>query len=287
MQQPSMNWARHLQAPGFWLLAIFAAIAALHITLFNRANETDLFSVSLLFWIAAGALIWDKRQTLTLESGVFSSFLGALLLALVLLRSTALPEAGLILRAQPFIAVLGVCLLASGIQGLWQYQKELSIFGFLALYTVFELMLRSLDLAHLTAKIATFMLLYAGFPVQRQGVFLRLPTGGVEVYGGCSGIQNTLFMLCIAVLFLAIFPLRSLSQKIICVLVAALVGFLVNSMRVALLAILVTSFPKEVFEYWHGGSGSVVYSMISVLLFGLFCWVAFLRSPPSASDTGV
>ncbi|UBF28756.1 cyanoexosortase A [Kovacikia minuta CCNUW1] len=279
-----MNWIMHLQKPAFWLLAIFAAIAALHLTLFNRANETDLFSISLLFWIAAGSLIWEKRHQLTLESGAFASLLGTGLLAIVLLRSTALPEAGLVLRAQPFVAVLGVALLASGFRGLYQYWKELMIFGSLVLYTLFELLLKSIDLAPLTARISTLLLLYAGFPVKREGVFLRLPTGGVEVYGGCSGIHSILFMLCVAVLFLVMVPLRSPFQKAVCVVVAALLGFLVNSLRVAFLAILNAYSPKEVFEYWHEGSGSMIYAMISVVLFGAFCWLAFLRSPRTTSD---
>ncbi|MGA7933961.1 MAG: cyanoexosortase A, partial [Kovacikia sp.] len=231
--------------PGFWLLATFSAIAGLHLTLFDRAKDADVFPISLLFWIAAGSLIWDKRRTLSLESGIVSSLLGALLLAIVLLRSTTLPDSGLLLRTQPLIAVLGLGLLASDRRGLKQYWKELMIFGLLALYTPFELILKSVNLPVLTAQVSGFLLGYLGFQVQRQGVFLALPTGRVEVHGGCSGIHSILFMVSIGVLFLLMFPLRSGRQRVFCIGVAALIGFWVNAGRVALMTILVAFAQKD------------------------------------------
>jgi hypothetical protein len=39
---------------------------------------------------------------------------------------------------------------------------------------------------------------------------------------------------------------------------------------------------QPAFDYWHTGQGSLVFSMIAVLLFGVFCWFAFLRDTPTA-----
>jgi len=280
-----MDWMKQLQNPAFWLFAIFAAFATLHLALFDRAGDSDLFAISLLFWVAAGFLTWDNRHSLNLESDSFSSILGAVLLAIVLIRSSALPESGLLLRTQPLIAVLGIGLLASGMRGLHQYWKAFILFGLLALYTVFELALKSVNLALLTAKVSAFLLVYLGFPVQREGVFLSLPTGRVEVHGGCSGIHSILFMASIAALFLLMFPFRSARQKFLCLGMAIVLGFSVNAARVAVMAILVTFAQKGAFDYWHSGNGSLLFSMISVALFGVFCWFTFLRLP-SPSDTG-
>ncbi|MCL6433798.1 MAG: cyanoexosortase A [Leptolyngbyaceae cyanobacterium HOT.MB2.61] len=281
-----MDSLKRLQEPEFWLLCALTAFAALHLALLSRLDDSELFATSLLFWVAVGSLIWEKRYTLNLESGFVSSLIGVLILGLLLLRCNALPDSTSMLRSLPFVAMLGLGLLASGFSGLLQYWRELIIFGLLALYRVLEVLLQSIDLPLLTAKAAMFMLWYSGFQVQQNGVFLNLPTGRVEVYGACSGIHTILLMLSIAVLFLLMFPVYSDAKKIVCLVVAVLIGFLVNSARVALMAILVAFSNDGAFEYWHSGNGSLIFSMISVGLFGLFCWLAFLRTPPETPETG-
>lgn len=282
-----MDLLKRLQEPDLWLLGIAAAFAALHLALLNRLDESEeIFATSLLFWIAAGSLLWEKRHTLTFDSGFVPSLLGASLLGLILLRCAALPDSTSMLRALPFVSLLGIGLLASGFAGLLQYWREFIIFGLLALHRVLEVFLQSIDLPLLTAKAAMFMLWYSGFQVQQDGVFLNLQTGRVEVYGACSGINTLLLMVNVAVLFLLMFPLYSDVKKLLCLVVAVLIGFWVNSARVALMAILVAFSNKGAFEYWHSGNGSVIFSMISVGLFGLFCWLAFLRTPPQTPVAG-
>jgi cyanoexosortase A len=281
-----MHLLKRLQEPGFWLLGIVAALAALQLTLLNRLDDSDLLTTSLLFWIAAGSLVWDKRHKLTLDSGFFSSAVGTVLLGLMLLRCLSLPDSASFLRSLPFLSLLGLGLLASGFKGLIQYWRELIIFGLLALHRLLEALLQAIDLPQLTAQAAMFMLWYTGFQVRRDGVFLNLPTGQVEVYEGCSGIHSILLMLSIAVLFLLLFEVHSTLKKIFCIVVAVLIGFLDNSARVALMAILVAFSNNGAFEYWHSGNGSLIFSVISVGLFAAFCWIAFLRTPPQTPVEG-
>jgi len=42
-------------------------------------------------------------------------------------------------------------------------------------------------------------------------------------------------------------------------IVAVLVAFVVNGVRVALMAILVAYSSQEAFEYWHTGTGSEIF----------------------------
>jgi exosortase/archaeosortase family protein len=65
-----------------------------------------------------------------------------------------------------------------------------------------------------------------------------------------------------------------------------LLGFIVNGIRVALMAILVASSNKSAFTYWHGGDGSLIFAIISMVLFGIFCWFAYVRNPDLTSDAG-
>jgi len=274
-----MDWLKRLQEPKFLLLGIAVAIAAIHLTLIDRADKAELFATAALFWIAFASLLWDRRDDLTLESGLFANIVGVSLLAIFCLVSSTLPTSVTFLHVSPFMAVLGLACLASGFQRLRQYWRELAVFAMLALNPALQLLLQTIDLSSMTAKFSTLVLWYTGFPIQRQGLFLILPTGRVEVYEACSGLHSILQMLNIAVLFLLMFTLRLLGQKLLCVALAVIVGFVVNSARVALMAILVAFSQKDSFEYWHSGNGSLVFSMIAVAVFGIICWFLFLRIP--------
>jgi len=279
-----MDWLEKIQQPKYWLLAIAAALVSLHLTYLTQTDNSDLMSMSILLWLAIGSLVWDKMEKgegLKLESGVFASAIGIFLIVLVLVRSVS--PAGYHLRISPFISIWGLCLLAGGFQGIRYYWKELVIGSLFFFYPVFTYLLQAINLPTITAQFSTFTLWAAGFQVYREGVIIFLPTGRVEVFGACSGVESILQMLNIAVLFLLLVPTTKL-QKVICIIVAGLLGFAVNGVRVALLAVLVASRNMDAFEYWHGGSATFIFSIISVALFGVFCWLIFLRELTTNSD---
>ena len=285
-----MDGLNRLQTTAFWLVSAGAAMVALHLTLLGRSSNPalsqELFSTCLLLWGVVGLLLWERRHTLVLQSGAIGVAIGGSVLLGLLLLSSTLPESGSFMRAFPLMTVLGLGLLASGIHGLYQYWKELFLFALLTLNPLLELGLELLNLPKLTAQAATFMLWYTGFDVRREGLSLLLPTGRVDVYGACSGIQSMLQMLYISVLFVLLFALRSRVQQFLTVGLAVLIGFLVNAARVGLMAVLVAFSQKDAFDYWHTGDGSLIFAAIAVGLFGGFCWFAFLRTTPSVTDTG-
>ncbi|AFZ06354.1 exosortase [Oscillatoria nigro-viridis PCC 7112] len=272
-----INWLKHVQEPKYWLLGIACGLIALHLTLTSRTNDTDLFGTMLLFWGVVAFLIWERHESLTFESGVFASFFGTSLIALILLKSSSISGYDYFIRVVPFLSGISLALLASGTKGLKQYWQELLILGYTAippgLIGVF------VDVALLTAKFSAFLLHYLGFEVVRKGVFLILEKGSVEVYHGCSGVNAMLQLLGLALVFLLMFPTTK-GQKIILPFVAVITAFLVNAARVALLAVLVSLSQPEAFKYWHEGNGSVIFSMIAVFIFGLFCWFAILKDQP-------
>ena len=63
---------------------------------------------------------------------------------------------------------------------------------------------------------------------------------------------------------------------------AVFAAFFVNAARVALMAAIVSN--KAVFDYWHFGQGSLIFSVIAVGILGLFCWFAILRDEPKKED---
>lgn len=285
-----MDLLNRLQKPVFWLLGTTVAMMTLHLALLNRSGNPELaqelFATYTLLWFAIGFLVWERRHALVFESGVISSAIGGGLLLGLLLLSASLPTSGSFLRGFPVVTVLGLGLLASGLSGLRQYWKELLIFGLLTLNPLLKLGLDLINLPRLTAQVAAFMLWYTGFDIRLEGLSLLLPTGRVDVYGACSGVSSMLQMLYISMLFVMMFSLRSVGQQLFSVLLAVLIGFLVNAARVALMAVLVAFSQKSAFDYWHTGDGSLIFAAIAVGLFGGFCWLAFLRTPPTLPDAG-
>jgi len=276
-----INWLKHLQEPKYWLLGIAAGSIALHLTLISRTENTDLFGTMFLFWGVVAFLIWERHESLTLESGVFSSLFGATLIALILLKSSSISGYDFFLRVSPLLSGVSLALLASGTKGLKQYWQEFLILAYTAIppgaIEVF------VDVSKLTAKFSAFLLHYLGFEVVRQGVLLSLPEGAVKVYHGCSGVNAILQLLGLAVVFLLMFPTTP-AQKIIVPIVAVMIAFVVNAARVGLMAVLVSLSQPEAFKYWHEGNGSAIFSMISVLIFGVFCWFAILQNEPQNKE---
>ena len=271
MKINSLAQIKPLENTQFWLLAIAGSLTAVYVSLYMRLDgDLSQVTISLLGLGAVFSLLAEKRQTLKLESDIFSSLLGILIIAFALLRSNYVVTVDSFVELTPFIVFLGLALLASGIKGLRQYWLELLIIfafnlpvGYLA---------QRLDISIFTAKFSFAFLSYLGLPVLRQGVNIIMPTGAVEVYPGCSGMETISQLVKLAILFIIMFP-TSLARRIIVPIVAIAIAFLVNAIRVALMAYLVAKSSTEAFDYWHLGTGSQIFFLICTVLFGCFCYL--------------
>ena len=262
----------------YWLLGIVAGLQAICLTLVWKADDTGHFGMSLLFLLAIGSLTWEKRHNLKFESEVLPSILGMALIGWVLWQSANLAE-GNIMRLLPFTSALGVALLASGFKGLKQYWQELIILFFLGVPSIIASLL--FDIAPLTAKFSAFLLLYFGFDVVSQGVFINLPGGGIEVTDECSGLDTIIYTLSISVLALVMFPVNR-AKRFFVPIVAIIIGFIINAIRVVMLAIFAAS-NKAAFDNWHGGQASYLYGMIGILVFGCFYWLLLQQEEKAQS----
>lgn len=268
----SLDVFRTLQKTGFWLLAIAGGIIAIHLSLsWRRDTDFSHLSMSVLGWVAVLSLLWERRN-LNLESDFFSSLLGWLLIAFFLLRSLLMTSFDTIFDLLPFIAALGVAMLASGINKLQQYWQELLVV--LALNAPLDLFVNRIGfLAIFTAKFSTLILTYLGVQFYSEGIHIFFSNGkSVEVAAGCSGWESIFPLLKLSVLFLVMVPTK-FTVKILVPLAAVAIAFVVNGVRVAMMAILVAYSHPETFDYWHKGTGSQIFFSISTLLFSLFCYL--------------
>ena len=265
----------HLQTPKFWLLAIASALLAMHLTLNWRfGSNSSQLSVGCLGAIAILSFLWEKRHTLTIKTSIFSSGLGFLLIAWILVRSLSISTADDILReVSPLISGLGLGLLASGFKGLKQYWRSLLVLLIISIPTTSlpDAVDKILGISLLTAKMATFVLWYCGFEPVRHGTDIIFPTGAVEVASACSGIDLMVLLLQLSGIFLLKFSLN-LTPTILTIVSGISLSFVVNTIRVIFLLLLRVNFQYDAFDYWHQGSGAQVFATTAMMLFGMSCY---------------
>jgi cyanoexosortase A len=238
--------------------------------------------MSILFYLATSTLLWEKRHHFRWGSGLLAMIVAVLLIAFfcwqssILFRDPTLTDLApkLILRLLPFISAIALALLAAGFKGLKQHAQELFILFFLGVPSVVARFLP--DLSPITAKFSTFLLWYTGFNASLRDVYISLSNGTVKVYGGCSGIESMTYLLGISVISLVMFPIAR-SKRLFIPFLAIAIGFIVNGVRVALMAVLVDAQNRAAFDYWHEGDGSLIFGVIAVLLFGFCYWLLYRR----------
>jgi cyanoexosortase A len=269
-----LGFTRGLAIPSvpFSLLVLGSGLIAIHLTLTWKMDSPSFQVSSLLFWLTVVYLIWQKRDSIRLKASMWESWLGSILLVFLLLKSTAITSTGFLLGF-PFAAGIGLALLACGFSGLRQYWKELILLFFLGIP---NLVLPTLiDPTPLVAGFTGILLRFTGFAVTQQGNLIQLPGGSIHVLPGCSGLDSMLQLLSLAVLCLLLLPLPwHWIQKLSLPLAAVTIAFVVNAVRVTLLAVLVDGgYPDTTFSYWHHGQGSLIFSGIAVSIFVLLVWV--------------
>jgi cyanoexosortase A len=246
-----------------FLLAVARIVIGSRI-LFDEDSFMDALALGTILF-----LLWKKRNSLKLESSMVASGLGVLLLFLMTFKGLSIfwfePY---FIRIATLGAAIGLALIASGFKGLKQYGSEFFVVLLLCVPSsmIFARALQAIDITTLTAKFSNLILWYLGFQSSRQGAFIYLPNGGVEILVYCTGLASSLALLRLAFLCMILF-LKSWKSKLIIGVGAILIGFFLGAFRVILMALIVADKPN--FEFWHGHTGSQVFSTIGILVFGL------------------
>ena len=264
-----------LQNSKFWLLAIAAGLVSTHLNMsWKVSGNLDPIIVSLLFWGAVLFLLSHNHIGANLESGPISSVSGFLLIGWSLLRSISThTRDDVLFETLPFFSAIGLSLISSGTKGFKQYRQELFLIFILCIPTALIIQSDKLfSVTTLTAKFSTILLWYLGFNVSRQGQIITLPTGSIDVTPLCGGLISIIVVLRLAILFVTTFRINWLKKVSILALTVGS-AFIVNGVRIAILAILVSK--PEPFNYWHYGDGSQIFTMISLLTAGLLCHLVF------------
>ncbi|MGB3208937.1 MAG: cyanoexosortase A [Crinalium sp.] len=294
MKLISVTFEPQLRNPNFWLLGITGCLIAINLNItWTTSQSIDQVVFKIIAWCAALFLSWQQRHYLCLKSDVTSTIIGLLFIAWVMFRSlfSSITD-DVFVNISPLISVLSICFLASGLNNLKQYTRELaivfvSIFPSEPLLPILGKVIGvdiSILVSTITSKFSAFVLWYLGFETERLGVNIILPGGAITIYDRCSGLSDMILLLQIACIVLVIFSLGTY-KKLILLITAVILAFIVNSVRVALMAFLVAFSNRSAFDYWHGGDGAQIFSTIAIFVFWWFCKFLVTQNEPQVMET--
>jgi cyanoexosortase A len=253
----------------FFCLVILACVhASLDIYLGKQAH----LMVSLPLWGSVFLLLWDNRQAFRHSKEKISFFAGCLLLAALLIITVTRPGEKLV-GFFPLVAFVGWLSIFAGFSQFRMHLKELAI---LVAFGLPKLVSESaFGLAPLTAKFSANILWYLGQSVSLQGVQINVPNGSVEVVPSCSGANLITHMLSVSVMVMCVLPKPQNAHRITLPFIAILLGFVMNSLRVALLAFLSPPQYSTFFHYWHGPNGASMIVLLTLLIYSSICFWIF------------
>lgn len=263
------NLAQLLKRPHYALLGLLACLFGTYLTLLWQIGDIAHFGMSVLFLLAALTLIWENHTHFNYRYEWLASLTGMGFIGWVLWQSASIvSEQQFQLRLFPFLSGLGIALLASSFQGLLQYRRELALMFFLGVPST---ILNLIDISPLTAAMASNLLVYGGLNAMQQGRSITLPAGTLEVDSSCSGIESITYLLGIAVFCLTLYPVCR-PKQVMALLAACTIGFVANSIRVAIMTTLVSPENQPTFLYWQEGEGSLIFGIGALACFASFYW---------------
>jgi cyanoexosortase A len=264
------EWWRR-QDPWPWLAAV-VAVHQLLVVQFTQ-NNPGLGVTVLLLWGGALIVIEDLLPGFKARPSRWGLILGTLLLALVQVRmSYIISRDFAVVLAGPLLG-MALLMLAAPLRGWRPFVPALFILSLMPLPRLISLLHPEKLTSFAAAQLGGIVLQAFGLNAIVEGRNVILPAGSVTVIRECNGIDIVVQCFLVAVIFLIAFPLQSLWKKILILLTAPVVGFFINSFRVALLALLVDSkvtISDFWFNFFHDGAGGLLFAAVAV---SLVCWL--------------
>lgn len=228
--------------------------------------------LNLLIWFGFVVALEDKLPALWPRPSKLSLLCGGILLTALLFRGSFITSVHD--RFTLVFLPLQVAALALLNQSGGRLRMFLVPFLISLLFPLGQRLLHLADYLQGTTAVLSWSILMAlGFNPVLSGNEVILETGAVSITGYCTGVDQLMICLVVAIIFLLVFPLRIWSHRLLAIIVAIISALIVNAIRIAILALLV-SVPNRggmaFFEFLHDSYGGLVFSLIAVGIFGWF-----------------
>lgn len=269
-----------------WLL-LCSLVALQNLLVFNNSQITGNAITALIVWGGALICMEDLIEDMKPRPNRLSLIMGSLIILYVLYRTAMISNTDSFLYLLPPFAGLGLCLLVTKTENIFRFRDSLMVLCLLPIFVLLQVLVATYvtdDLSILTAKFVMLWLSILGIsPTKLIGNTVFVSGGAVQVMHECNGFEMIMQMIITAVIFLLAFPLRSRIGRFIISVSAPIIGFTINSIRIALLAVF-TSFNstggKALFDFFHEQAGSLIFSGLAVFILGYFYLYILNRELP-------
>jgi cyanoexosortase A len=272
-------------------LTLSALVALQSLIVFTNTQMTGNAITALIVWGGALICIEDRIDDLRPKPSRRSLVIGTVLILYALYRTSQVNSSDSLLYLLTPIAGLGLVLIANPIKAIPEYRDSLLTLCLLPLFLIIQLLVTTYvtdDLSTLTAKFVILWLSLLGLsPIRLDGNTVFVNGGAVQVMHECNGLEMMMQIFITAVIFLLAFPLRSRLGRLIVVFISPIIGFLVNSSRIALLAVftsLNSESGKALFDFFHEQAGSLIFSGIAVFMLGYIYLAIINRELPPIEE---
>lgn len=279
---------KDLLLPGALLLAALAAISI--------AGDSGDFAITVLSFLAVMTILADTPVIKPIDSSGFNIRVPlALGLALILVvAGYRLLDPVVSTRILPLLLLLTLWFVQLG-QGLFhRYWKPLLILGLLAIpdralmtplaYPVLQLF--GWDaMTYPTAEVSTWLTSLFGLPARLEQLNIITEYATVTIWEGCDAVRNMGFLLRLSIILILTVPVKA-SRWLLTVVVAVLLGFFINTLRITLLVFLTDYGNMAAFDYWHEGDGSKIFNLLAITLFGFFAYFQVEQKHSLSPSTG-
>lgn len=253
------------------LWGLLAAIFALFLLQLSLLTQWPDVALNMMLVMGGAVLVlnsppagWQPRP------GRIGRWVGVALLVVMLWFGQRLMSSNFLSSLLPLLAGIALALLAAPASKLRPFLKSLCVLALLPVVSAVSTLTPLGPLSVATAWLAKQMLSICGYTAVQLGTLVKLQGGGVIVSGACAGLSIILQLLLVAVIFALAFPMRLRWQNGLMIVMAPLLGIVVNGMRITLLALFVTSsLPNKMwwFEFFHEHWGSLLFSGVGMQLF--------------------
>ncbi|MEI6615778.1 MAG: archaeosortase/exosortase family protein [Cyanobium sp. ELA507] len=254
-----------------WLL-LAAAVATQNLGVFQSSQSEHITVFALLVWGGALICMEDQLEDLDPNPGRIGLVVGSGLLLWIMARTAmVLHWDGMVFVLAP-LAGIALGLLCAPPSKLGRFRDSLLCLLLLPAFNVILKLIPEGPLSVLTARLSGFWLGILGFDNVVNGRTVMLPSGGVEVLPACNGVDMVAQVICVAIIFLLAFPVRSTASRILLLTLAPLIGLASNTIRIAILALCVSSGNGKgsgLFTFFHDDLGSLLFSGVAVFVFGM------------------
>jgi cyanoexosortase A len=253
------------------LWALLVGLVALYLMLISMLTQPPDVVLNLVL-VMGGALLvlhdppagWQPRP------GRIGRWVGVALLVAMLWFGQRLMNSVFVSSLLPLLAGMALALLAAPASKLRPFLPSLSVLALLPVVRAVDSLTPLGPLSVATAWLTQQILMLGGTTAEQVGTLVKLQGGGVIVSGACAGLNILLQLLLVAVIFAMAFPMRHRWHNGLMIVVAPLIGMVVNGMRITLLALLITSsLPNRQwwFDFFHDHWGSLLFSGLGMQLF--------------------